>query len=71
MNFIYANLFLFNSFLHQTYASDPVLLQYTELPYPDFSAAQLKMERIHYGNEDRQVGSRDVRLSFSDCKNTS
>ena len=61
MNFICTNLLLFNSILHAaSHASDPVLRQYTELPYPDFSEAQLKMERIHYGDEDRQVGSRDV-----------
>lgn len=65
MNFICTNLLLFHSlFLHPTYAPDPVLRQYTELPYPDFSEAQLKMERIHYANEDRQVGSTDVRMSF-------
>ena len=65
MNFICTNLLLFHSlFLHPTYAPDPVLRQYTELPYPDFSEAQLNMERIHYANEDRQVGSTDVRMSF-------
>ena len=61
MKFVCTNFLLFNSILHASDdASDPVLRQYTELPYPDFSEAQFKMERIHYGNEDRQVGSRAV-----------
>ena len=36
-------------------ASDPVLLQYTELPYPDFPQIYLQMEKSHYSDENRQV----------------
>ena len=48
-------LILSNSITQPTHATDPVLRQYTELPYPDFSEVHLKMERMHYGKEDRQV----------------
>ena len=56
MKFICVN-FLLLKFLPYSFsdASDPVLRQYTELPYPDFSENQLHMERVHYSNEDRQV----------------
>ena len=62
MQFIFANLLLSNFIIHSSPASDPVLRQYTELPYPDFSEVELKMERMHYSNEDRQVHVRDVRI---------
>ena len=66
MKFICVN-FLLLKFLPHSFsdASDPVLRQYTELPYPDFSENQLKMERVHYSNEDRQVrviSSREIRV---------
>ena len=56
MKFLCVN-FLLLKFLPHSFsdASDPVLRQYTELPYPDFSENQLEMERVHYSNEDRQV----------------
>ena len=55
MKLVFGNLLLFNSITHSSSASDPVLRQYTELPYPDFSEVELKMEQMHYSNEDRQV----------------
>ena len=41
--------------LYGANASDPVLLQYTELPYPDFPRMYLQMEKSHYSDENRQV----------------
>ena len=69
MQLIFANILLFNSIIHSSPASDPVLRQYTELPYPDFSEIELKMERMHYSNEDRQVVGMYKSMSFGDlCK---